>query len=103
MSEDVLLVENRTTTRRRVFKAGTIAFGRGGSIPSIIWNLSPTGAMLEVDNVIDIPDKFTLVIEADRFNRSCRVIWRKAKKIGVRFGSWARRERFAVIDGGRTV
>jgi len=80
------MAERRTTVpRKRTLKSGTIEFNRAGGITSIVKNLSDTGAMLQVESVIGIPDEFTLFIEADNFKRPCRVIWRQATRIGIRF------------------
>lgn len=76
--------EHRDSQRRRVLKAGTISFG-GGAITCTIRNLSGTGAALEVTTPVGIPDKFTLLVEMEHSKRSCKVIWRKEKRLGVRF------------------
>jgi hypothetical protein len=34
---------------------------------------------------VGIPDRFTLVVDADRNKLPCRIVWRKEKRIGVRF------------------
>jgi hypothetical protein len=75
---------DRIAPRRRVLKAGSIQFG-GGSIDCIVRNLSETGAALEVVTPLFIPDHFTLVVQTEQLKRSCRIIWRKQKRIGVAF------------------
>lgn len=75
--------EHRAAQRRRTLKAATISFG-GGAIDCIVRNLSETGASLEVISPIGIPDRFTLV-DTDRSKRPCRIVWRREKRIGVRF------------------
>ena len=75
----------RTHQRKRTFKAATIAFNRAGGISATVKNLSEAGAMLEIENIVGIPDEFTLVIESDHFKRPCRVVWRQPTRIGVRF------------------
>lgn len=76
--------EHRIAPRRRLLKAGKISFG-GAVIDCTIRNLSETGAALEVISPVGIPERFTLVIEADHSHFSCRVVWRKEKRIGVHF------------------
>jgi hypothetical protein len=66
-------------------KAGSIQFGGGGSIDCTVRNLSDTGAALEVVTPLFIPDRFTLVVQTEQLQRSCRIIWRKQKRIGVAF------------------
>jgi hypothetical protein len=77
--------EHRAAQRRRMLKAGTISFG-GGAISCAVRNLSGTDAALEVVPPVGIiPDRFTLVVEADRSKLPCRIVWRKEMRIGVRF------------------
>ncbi|KRP96182.1 MULTISPECIES: PilZ domain-containing protein [Bradyrhizobium] len=77
--------ERRDKARHRVLKAGTIEFG-GGAIDCTVRNLSDTGAALDVASPVGIPDHFTLFVQADGTHRTCTVVWRKEKRIGVRFG-----------------
>jgi PilZ domain-containing protein len=78
------MLETRRVPRHRTLKAATIEFG-GGAIDCTVRNLSSTGAALEVANQIGIPEKFTLVVPADGLHLACRVVWRKASRIGVTF------------------
>jgi hypothetical protein len=50
-----------------------------------IRNMSATGAVLEVGSPVGIPDEFTLLVKPEFVKRNCRVAWRSAKRIGVRF------------------
>ena len=84
MAEVHALDEHRTVPRRRLLKSGKISFG-GGAIDCTVRNLSETGAALEVNSPVDIPDLFTLVIEPDHIHVPCRVVWRKETRIGVHF------------------
>ena len=74
--------DHRSTPRHRVFKAATISFG-GGAISCTVRNLSDSGASLEVASPIGIPETFALEMEGA--GRRCRVIWRRERRIGVRF------------------
>jgi PilZ domain len=76
--------ERRHETRHRVLKAGTIEFG-GGGIDCTVRNLSDTGAALNVTSPVGIPERFTLVVQADGIHLPCTVVWRKETRIGVRF------------------
>jgi hypothetical protein len=76
--------EQRTSQRQRVLKTGTISFN-GAGIDCVVRNISATGAALEVESPLGIPTEFKLVISAEHFNEFCRVLWRKAKRIGVVF------------------
>jgi hypothetical protein len=77
--------ERRNKARHRVLKAGTIEFG-GGAIDCTVRNFSDTGAALDVTSPLGIPEHFTLNIKAEGVHLPCTVVWRKEKRIGVRFG-----------------
>ena len=77
--------EVRIAPRRRVLKTGAITFAYGAAISCAVRNISATGASLEVESPVGIPSDFDLVIETDAIKRSCRVVWRKERRIGVTF------------------
>ena len=77
--------ERRDKARHRVLKAGTIEFG-GGAIDCTVRNLSDSGAALDVTSPVGIPEHFMLFVPADGLHLSCTVVWRKERRIGVRFG-----------------
>ena len=71
--------------RQRILKAGTISFDRAAGIDCTVRNISETGACLEIESPVGIPNDFTLVIAKDGVKRSCHVAWRSARRIGVHF------------------
>jgi hypothetical protein len=74
----------RRSLRRKILKGGSISFG-GGVITCTVRNLSATGAALEVTSPVGVPETFTLVLEMEHTKRPCQVVWRKEKRLGVRF------------------
>ena len=80
-----MLERRAALPRKRTLKMGAIEFNRGGGVTSTVRNLSESGALLQVESVVGIPDEFTLFIEADRFKRPCQVVWRQQNRLGVRF------------------
>jgi hypothetical protein len=78
------LIEKRSAPRFKVLKGATIAFG-GNGVECTVRNLSSRGAALDVANPARLPPSFMLVIEADRFIRRCRPVWRSDTRIGVAF------------------
>jgi hypothetical protein len=76
--------KHRFAPRRRVLKAGVISVG-GGTIDCTVRNISDTGAALEVVTPLYIPDRFKLIVQSDGLNRSCRIVWRKERRIGIAF------------------
>jgi hypothetical protein len=77
--------EKRQVQRQRALKGGSIGFGGGARIDCVIRNLSETGAALDVQSPIGIPDDFTLFVNQEETKRSCHVAWRSTNRIGVRF------------------
>jgi hypothetical protein len=77
--------ERRSTKRQRVLTAGSIQISIGGAIDCTVRNLSQFGAALDVQSTVGIPDEFILIIPNDRLRLPCRVAWRKAGRIGIRF------------------
>lgn len=77
--------DQRSKHRKQTFKFGIITCGADRRILSVVKNISPTGALIEVDHALEIPDEFTLAIESEPSARVCRVAWKKAKQIAVNF------------------
>ncbi len=71
-------------SRLRVFKAGTIEFGRAG-IDCTVRNIIDKGATLEVASPIGIPPEITLYVATSQLRRHGYIVWRKEKRIGVVF------------------
>lgn len=72
--------------RRRVLKAGRIAFNGGQStVDCTVKFLSDVGAGLRVNSTADIPDRFKLHILADDMHRLCNVQSRANQQIEVAF------------------
>ena len=77
--------EHRATPRRTTLKGGHIVFNAGRStIDCTVRNLSRDGAKLVVASLVGIPDDFDLLLP-NTHRQPCRVIWRKAKEVGVEF------------------
>ena len=76
------------TPRRRVLKSGIIAYNdRFSALLCTVRDLSECGAHLRVEDTVNVPNTFELIIELDGLEASCEVVWRKNKEIGVRFSS----------------
>jgi len=81
-----IMANARAAPRQRVLKSAIIEFD-GGTISCVVRNISETGAALEVDSPLGIPAEFNLLVSGDRAQLRCHVVWRKEKRIGVRFAS----------------
>jgi len=80
-----LRADQRSQHRKPTFRFGIITCGADRRILSVVKNISPTGALIEVDNALEIPDEFALTIESEPSPRVCRVAWKKGKQIAVNF------------------
>jgi hypothetical protein len=78
--------ERRIKARTRSFKAAKIKLPKGAAvIDCVVKNFSAAGACLDVASPVGIPEAFDLFFEADHTSMPCRVVWRKAHRIGIRF------------------
>lgn len=78
------MIEKRAAQRHRVFKGGTITFDNSG-IACTVRNMSDSGAAIDLENPVILPQSFTLSISRDNFVRNCRPVWRNDKRIGLAF------------------
>jgi hypothetical protein len=81
----MITVDKRKCRRLEIVKSGLISLEDGEDVPCNIRDMSPFGACLELENYFEIPEKFSLVVEADHIEWPCRVIWRSRAQIGVAF------------------
>lgn len=78
--------EQRGEQRRKALKGAQIVFNNGASsIDCLVKDMSATGARLQVESVIGIPDEFTLMLADGSPPRHCRARWKQARFIGVAF------------------
>jgi hypothetical protein len=59
--------------------------GARATTTCLVRNLSAAGACLSLHVAENIPDIFNLVFDSGKRPRMCRVVWRRAKLIGVAF------------------
>ena len=76
--------QKRFSTRRRVLKAGLIAF-EGATVDCTIRNISSGGAGVELKSPVELPQAFRLVVQADDCICWCRIAWRQGQRLGVSF------------------
>ena len=78
--------DKRTVTRQRTLKGATIAFSEGQfTYKCLVKNLSAVGASLELPSTDGVPNAFKLVFDDRSPTRTCKVIWRNPKRLGVEF------------------
>ncbi len=78
--------ERRSERRSRTLKTARIVFNLGRSVfDCTIRNLSPSGALIQVQSVVGIPEQFEIVIDDGAARRPCNVRWRTGRLMGVHF------------------
>ncbi len=84
------MTERRNAPRQKTYKVGRIAFGGNRAVMGcIVRNLSDTGACLGVESPVDLPDAFNLVFDSGEASRTCYVMWRTDRRMGVAFSQEA--------------
>ncbi len=73
--------------RKSVQQPGWITLDGGfAARPCVVQDLSSTGARVTVDDPNALPAKLRLAFSRDaRTGRSCEVVWRRGKTVGVKF------------------
>jgi len=78
--------DSRKAPRRRVLKAGIIAFNnRHSTLQCTIRDLSEGGARLQIGGSIGAPDTFELLVELDGIEADCQVVSRTETEVRVKF------------------
>ena len=86
MSPDDSHKDRRDGRRSRTFKGCRIVFNGGYStFECTIKNISPSGALLRFGDVVGVPNRFELELEAGRPRKKCVVRWRSGSLMGVSF------------------
>jgi hypothetical protein len=84
--------DKRRAPRRRVLKGALAAYNdRHCTIECTVRDISASGARIQSNGTLNIPDTFELIIEIDGIEADCQVVWRKGHDIGVRFVGAPRR------------
>lgn len=58
----------------------------GPPLSCTVIDISPSGAKIEVDDAMQLPDEFAIrLTRSGQPNFSCKVVWRNTTAVGVRF------------------
>ncbi len=73
--------------RKSVHQPGWITLDGGfAARPCVVQDLSSTGAKVTVDDPNALPGRLRLAFSRDaRTGRSCEVVWRRGKTVGIKF------------------
>jgi PilZ domain len=77
-------MERRAHPRKKVLMSGAIELA-SSHINCLISDMSVSGAVIEVTDPNDIPERFNLVFKANEAHIPCHVVWRQEDRIGVAF------------------
>jgi len=79
--------EKRRSPRRPLRYTAWVAVGDDGPLWGCqVANVSALGARIDIENAHELPEVFDLLLTGrGNLRRTCRVIWRKHKQLGVRF------------------
>lgn len=76
----------RGTPRKDAFQVARLVAEAGAdAVECLVWDVSETGAQVEVATEIVVPDRFTLQVTAYEPPRRCRVVRREGRRLGVHF------------------
>jgi PilZ domain len=76
--------DRRSLPRRRTLLEGRIIFKQQSSVLNcVVRNISESGARLEVEPSIHVPDRFDLDVASAGIRMSCRLVWRRGNLVGV--------------------
>ncbi len=76
--------EKREVPRQRTYLGGRVVQDDGISFACVIRNVSVTGAMIEVPQMMVLPDTWTLIDMKNAVAHRVCVSWRQETRLGVR-------------------
>lgn len=79
--------ERRRTCRLDVDLAASFKMSNGQPVRCKVRNISSLGAMIEIDEDVDVPAQFEISLPALNFSAACEVRHRLTRSVGVRFTS----------------
>lgn len=87
MSDKPTTSEKRASARTSVRRAGWTARSKGEQLREcLVWDESPSGARLIVNNPHEFPENFYIYLTLDfSSRRHCRVVWRSDTELGVQY------------------
>src|SRR6516162_3254829 len=77
--------ERRKLTRTHIFKDALIVRGLSSTIKCVVRDLTSSGARIEASDIADLPDVVDVTFDSGHTFRSCRLVWRSSKLLGVKF------------------
>lgn len=84
---EMAAITRKREARKSLQQPGWITFEGGfAARPCVVQDMSSSGAKITIDDPNSLPGKLRLALSRDaRTGRSCEVVWRRGKSVGVRF------------------
>jgi hypothetical protein len=82
------MVQERRKSKRRMLRYGAAVVSLDGTMKRdcVIDDISAMGAKLRIEAPKELPEEFVLFLSArGEARRRCKIAWRGAQEIGVRF------------------
>ena len=78
--------EKRKSVRRPIRYTAWVALDGGVLHNCVMFDVSDSGARIDIDDSMKIPDNFTLLLVSNgSARRNCHVVWRNPHQVGVTF------------------
>jgi hypothetical protein len=83
----MVAINKKRDVRKSVHQPGWISFEGGfAARRCVVQDMSSTGAKIVIEDPNSLPGKLRLALSRDaRTGRSCEVVWRRGKSVGVKF------------------
>jgi hypothetical protein len=83
----MVAINKKREVRKSVHQPGWISFEGGfAARRCVVQDMSSTGAKIVIEDPNSLPGKLRLALSRDaRTGRSCEVVWRRGKSVGVKF------------------
>jgi len=82
------MAQERRKSKRRSLGYGAVVISFDGALKRncVINDISASGAKLRVEAPKELPEEFVLLLsERGQARRRCKIAWRSAQEVGVRF------------------
>lgn len=78
--------ERRGSYRRNAFTFGTVE-GEDGEIDCLVWDVTQAGALIEIEQSVDLPEQVRVRLKPQTAMREANVAWQRGKRAGLTFVS----------------
>ncbi len=84
---DMAFGTRKREPRKSLRQSGWITFEGGfAARPCVVQDLSASGAKITIEDTNSLPARLRLAFSRDaRTGRSCEVVWRRGKTVGIKF------------------